>query len=97
MASSLASWTASRIAGTTPGIVYGGEGQPQLVELDHNALYHALKKEAFHSSILDLEIEIIGRGPLHHEHAGVVGRQSVLLDEARASGVDVREATSYFR
>ena len=45
-----------RIVGKTPGIVYGGEGQPQLVELDHNALWHALKKEAFHSTILDMEL-----------------------------------------
>ena len=45
-----------RNAGKTPGIVYGGEGQPQLIELDHNALWHALKKEAFHSSILDMEM-----------------------------------------
>jgi large subunit ribosomal protein L25 len=27
-----------------------------MIELDHNALYHALKKEAFHSSILDMEL-----------------------------------------
>ena len=45
-----------RITGRTPGIVYGGAGQPQLIELDHNALWHALKKEAFHSSILDMEL-----------------------------------------
>ncbi|MBL0422107.1 50S ribosomal protein L25/general stress protein Ctc [Ramlibacter sp. AW1] len=45
-----------RITGKTPGIVYGGDGQPQLIELDHNALWHALKKEAFHSSILDMEL-----------------------------------------
>ena len=45
-----------RNTGKTPGIVYGGEGQPQLIELDHNALWHALKKEAFHSSILDMEL-----------------------------------------
>jgi large subunit ribosomal protein L25 len=44
-----------RITGRTPGIVYGGTGQPQLIELDHNALWHALKKEVFHSSILDME------------------------------------------
>jgi large subunit ribosomal protein L25 len=31
-------------------------GQPQLIELDHNALWHALKKEAFHSSILEMEL-----------------------------------------
>ena len=45
-----------RITGKTPGIVYGGEGQPQLIELDHNALFHALKKEAFHSTILEMEV-----------------------------------------
>ncbi len=45
-----------RITGRTPGIVYGGTGQPQQIELDHNALWHALKKEAFHSTILDMEI-----------------------------------------
>jgi large subunit ribosomal protein L25 len=45
-----------RNTGKTPGIVYGGEGQPQLIELDHNALWHALKKEVFHSSILEMEL-----------------------------------------
>jgi large subunit ribosomal protein L25 len=45
-----------RNSGKTPGIVYGGEGQPQLIELDHNALWHTLKKEAFHSSILDMDL-----------------------------------------
>ncbi len=45
-----------RNTGKTPGIVYGGEGQPQLIELDHNALWHALKKETFHSTILDMEL-----------------------------------------
>ncbi|WP_311223484.1 MULTISPECIES: 50S ribosomal protein L25/general stress protein Ctc [unclassified Acidovorax] len=45
-----------RITGKTPGIVYGGEAEPQLIEIDHNALWHALKKEAFHSSVLDMEI-----------------------------------------
>ncbi|MHB1122876.1 MAG: 50S ribosomal protein L25/general stress protein Ctc [Ramlibacter sp.] len=45
-----------RNTGRTPGIVYGGSGQPQLIELDHNALWHALKKEAFHSTILDMKL-----------------------------------------
>ncbi|MEK9803188.1 MAG: 50S ribosomal protein L25/general stress protein Ctc, partial [Curvibacter sp.] len=45
-----------RNTGRTPGIVYGGSAEPQLVELDHNALWHALKKEAFHSSVLDMEV-----------------------------------------
>jgi large subunit ribosomal protein L25 len=46
-----------RNAGQTPGIIYGGASAPVNVALDHNALYHALKKEAFHSSILDMEVE----------------------------------------
>ena len=45
-----------RNAGKTPGIVYGGNADPVAIELDHNALWHALKKEAFHSSVLDLEV-----------------------------------------
>lgn len=46
-----------RKAGQTPGIIYGGEAAPVAIAVDHNALYHALKKESFHSSILDLEID----------------------------------------
>lgn len=45
-----------RVSGRTPGIVYGGTGQPILIELDHNALWHAIKKEAFHASILQMEL-----------------------------------------
>jgi large subunit ribosomal protein L25 len=45
-----------RITGRTPGIVYGGTSQPQLIEVDHNALWHALKKEAFHATVLDMEM-----------------------------------------
>lgn len=44
-----------RTAGKVPGIVYGG-GEPAMIELDHNALFFALKKEAFHSSVLDMEL-----------------------------------------
>ena len=46
-----------RHSGRTPGIVYGGKAhQPVNIELDHNALWHALKKEAFHASILEMEL-----------------------------------------
>jgi large subunit ribosomal protein L25 len=44
-----------RNAGKVPGIVYGA-GEPKMIELDHNALFFALKKEAFHSSLLDMEL-----------------------------------------
>ena len=46
-----------RKAGQTPGIIYGGAAAPQLIALDGNALFHALKKEAFHGSVLDLELD----------------------------------------
>ncbi len=44
-----------RNADKVPGIVYGA-GTPAMIELDHNALFFALKKEAFHSSILEMEL-----------------------------------------
>lgn len=44
-----------RITGKVPGIVFGA-GEPTMIELDHNALFFALKKEAFHSSILEMEL-----------------------------------------
>ncbi len=45
-----------RITGRTPGIVYGGVDAALMIELDHNALFHAIKKEAFHASILEMEL-----------------------------------------
>lgn len=45
-----------RRSGRAPGIVYGGAASPQPIELDHNALIHALKVEAFHSSILTMKL-----------------------------------------
>jgi large subunit ribosomal protein L25 len=45
-----------RITGKVPGIVYGGTTAPALIELDHNALWFALKKEAFHATVLDMEL-----------------------------------------
>jgi len=44
-----------RNAAKVPGIVYGA-GTPAMIELDHNALFFALKKEAFHSSLLEMEL-----------------------------------------
>lgn len=44
-----------RNAQKVPGIVYGA-GTPAKIELDHNALFFALKKEAFHSSILEMDL-----------------------------------------
>src|SRR5690606_35753463 len=46
-----------RRAGRVPAIVYGGDQQPANVELDHNEIFHALRKEAFHASILDMQLD----------------------------------------
>ena len=46
-----------RRAGKAPGIVYGGTAKPTPIELDHNALFHALRNEAFHASILTMKLD----------------------------------------
>lgn len=46
-----------RTAGKVPGVVYGGEGTAQSIELDHNNLFHKLRQEAFHASVLSLNVE----------------------------------------
>ena len=46
-----------RRAGRVPGILYGGEAQPQSIELDHNDLWQHLRKEAFYSSVLNLDLD----------------------------------------
>jgi len=44
-----------RKSGNVPAIIYGsGEATP--VSLDHNTIYHALKHESFHTSILSIEL-----------------------------------------
>ena len=49
-----------RRASKVPAIVYGGKEQPANIELDHNEIFHALRKELFHSSVLDMQID--GKG-----------------------------------
>jgi len=45
-----------RKSGKVPGIVYGSNEKPTLIQLDHNQISLALDVESFHSSILDLKI-----------------------------------------
>ncbi|GIK24283.1 MAG: 50S ribosomal protein L25 [Betaproteobacteria bacterium] len=46
-----------RRAGKVPGILYGGETAALPIEVDHNALFHSLKQEAFHASILTMSLD----------------------------------------
>jgi large subunit ribosomal protein L25 len=46
-----------RRAGKVPGILYGGETAALPIEVDHNTLFHSLKQEAFHASILTMNLD----------------------------------------
>ena len=46
-----------RVCGKLPGIIYGGKNPAQAIELDHNSIYHKIKLEAFHASILSINLE----------------------------------------
>ncbi len=46
-----------RNAGRVPGILYGGEAKPQAIEMDHNEMFQALRKEAFYSSVLTMNLD----------------------------------------
>jgi len=45
-----------RNTGRVPGVVYGA-GDVNMIDLDHNELYHKLRAEAFHASILTLVLD----------------------------------------
>lgn len=60
-----------RNAGRVPAIVYGAGKDAQAVTLDHNTIYHALRVEAFHASVLSLNIDgqvekVLLRDVQHH-------------------------------
>src|SRR6266852_840143 len=46
-----------RHSGKVPGIVYGGKKPAVNIELDHNPLYHQLRNEKFHASVLTLALD----------------------------------------
>lgn len=46
-----------RRAGQVPGIIYGGANAALSIAVDHNDLYHLLQKEAFHASILNVDVD----------------------------------------
>jgi large subunit ribosomal protein L25 len=46
-----------RHANKVPGVLYGGDGPATAIEVDHNPLFHSLRREKFHASILDMELD----------------------------------------
>lgn len=46
-----------RRAGRVPGIVYGGTATPQAIDIDHNEIFQHLRKEAFYSSVLTMNLD----------------------------------------
>ena len=46
-----------RHANKVPGVLYGGDAPPMAIEVDHNPLFHSLRREKFHASILDMELD----------------------------------------
>ena len=46
-----------RHANKVPGIIYGGAAAPLMIELPHNELLLALRKEAFHASVVTINVD----------------------------------------
>lgn len=46
-----------RRADKLPGIIYGGTQPATPIELEHNPIFYALRKEKFHASILTMELD----------------------------------------
>jgi len=46
-----------RRTGRVPGILYGGTVTPQQIDIDHNELFQLLRKEAFYSSVLNINLD----------------------------------------
>ena len=46
-----------RHSGQVPAIVYGAQGKPESVQVEHNHLWLASQNEWFYSSILDLAVD----------------------------------------
>ena len=66
-----------RRAGKVPGIVYGGHKPAANIEIEHNPLFHAMRKEAFHASILDLKLDGVVQPVLLRDHQMHAFRQQI--------------------
>lgn len=46
-----------RRTGRVPGILYGAGAAPQSIDIDHDELFQLLRKEAFYSSVLNVNLD----------------------------------------
>lgn len=46
-----------RHTGNIPGILYGNTAAPQSISMDHNEMFQLLRKEAFHASVLTINLD----------------------------------------
>ncbi len=46
-----------RREGRVPAVLYGGAKDPVMLTFDHDAIYHHLQNEAFHTSILTVKVD----------------------------------------
>jgi len=46
-----------RLSGRVPGILYGGKQDPVSIDVEHNAIFQALRHEKFHASVLTLKLD----------------------------------------
>ena len=79
-----------RRANKVPAIIYGGVAAPLSIELDHNEILLALRKEAFHASVLTIKVDGIEQSVLlrdsqmHPYKALVLHVDFLRVDTARA-------------
>jgi len=66
-----------RRSGKTPGVVYGGDLPAVNIELEHNVLFYALKREAFHASVLTLNLDGVQQSVLLRDFVMHPFRQEV--------------------
>ncbi|QOC23629.1 50S ribosomal protein L25/general stress protein Ctc [Wenzhouxiangella sp. AB-CW3] len=45
-----------RRAGRIPAVIYGGDREPASITIDHDLLLHAAEEEAFHASVLEINV-----------------------------------------
>jgi len=75
-----------RRSNQVPGIIYGGSNEATPIAIEHNPLYHALRVEAFHSSILDMELDGLNEQVLLRDIQWHPYRQQVMhIDFQRVS------------